>query len=74
MIFKVILAMMKLFEVISMNSRAMLLLGLATLAIILYAVGFTTHTYVVIVLAACVELWFWFKLLVSDKHEKPPSE
>jgi len=57
-----------------MNSRGLTLLTLAALALLLYFIGFKTGTVAVIIIAAAVELWFWFKLIVSDMKNQPPSD
>ena len=51
-----------------MTSRTLLLLVLASLAIILYVIGFKTGTLAIFILAVLVELGFWFKLLASKKR------
>lgn len=54
-----------------MNTRGMILLTLAVVALGLYFIGFTTGAVAVVVLAAAMELLFWIKLL--DKEEQPET-
>lgn len=55
-----------LFVVLNMRKRTLILLLLALVAIVLYGIGFKTASLTIIILAACVELGFWFKLFSNE--------
>lgn len=56
-----------------MSPRVIVLLILALFAIILYIAGLQTGSVAVVLLAAAIEVWFWFKLLIQEKRQDPPA-
>jgi hypothetical protein len=56
-----------------MSQRVIVLLILALLATVLYIAGFQSGSLGVILLAAAIEVGFWFKLLMQDKSKEPPA-
>ncbi|MCB1584247.1 MAG: hypothetical protein R3E90_09350 [Marinicella sp.] len=53
-----------------MNKRVIVLLLLAIAALVLYGIGFKMSSFFIIVVGACIELGFWFKLLFSDNKKR----
>jgi uncharacterized membrane protein YccC len=56
-----------------MSSRVLMLVVLALMAVILYAIGFKNSSYIFITVAAGLELWFWFKLFNSKEQNNHPK-